>query len=415
MKHVLLVNAPLLFREFLKDKLSAERVSIDIAQGRRDAFTKMISTLPSLIVLDISNSIRDIVDFLEKKRQDPNAALIPIIITGPVMSREQVAMLQPYNVVKYFNKPINFDVFFEAIGRLVKIAINIDKTPCILETHVNGNIIFIEIAQELNRDKLALLKYKLSEIIDENNISTPKVVIMLTNLSLTFVDGSNLEILFNNVIADTRIQKRNIKVLSLDKFTKDFIEGHTEYSGIEVTTNLSQVLHSLIENHEKIDIADLINDKILSSERHISEGTVQTRFYTESMQADAAQTFNDGFKYHIALLDDDTYTKTILMNIYGSIGAKVYFFDSGAEFIASTKKLIYDLVVLDIMMYGLSGFDILTSMHSEKYPSPFLIYSNTTNRDVIMQALNLGAKTFLIKPQQPEFILQKSLELLSRK
>jgi len=54
-------------------------------------------------------------------------------------------------------------------------------------------------------------------------------------------------------------------------------------------------------------------------------------------------------------------------------------------------------------------------MHSEKYPSPFLIYSNTTNRDVIMQALNLGAKTFLIKPQQPEFILQKSLELLSRK
>ena len=41
MKQVLLIDAPQLFREFLKEKLTAEKVTVDVAQGDRDAFTLM--------------------------------------------------------------------------------------------------------------------------------------------------------------------------------------------------------------------------------------------------------------------------------------------------------------------------------------------------------------------------------------
>lgn len=416
MKQVLLIDAPLLFREYLKEKLSTEKVSVEIAQGRRDAFTKMISTLPSLIIIDISSSLRDIVDFLEKKRQDPNAAHIPIIVTGPIMSREQVALLQPYNVVKYFNKPINFDIFFESVGRLLKISISLDTSPCILETHINNNIIFVEIARGLNREKLSLLKYKLTEIIDANKLTIPKLVIMLTDLSLSFIDGSNLEILFDSVIADSRIQKRNIKVLSLDNYTRDFIEGHIRYNGIEVVSNLSDVLNSLVENNSQTNVNELITSKILTQEKDTMEGTVQMRFYAESNNTTSVQETPDiSNSYKIALLDDDFYTRNITKQSFAAIRGNVDFFDSGAEFLATTKIKKYDLIIMDMFMPGLSGFDILTNLLANKYPAPIIIYSTVMNKDIILQAMNLGAKAFLIKPVRPDILLQKANELIAFK
>ena len=41
MNNVLLIDASPLFREFLKDKLSAEKVSVTVTQGKRDAFIKI--------------------------------------------------------------------------------------------------------------------------------------------------------------------------------------------------------------------------------------------------------------------------------------------------------------------------------------------------------------------------------------
>lgn len=413
MKRVLLVDAPILFRDFLKEKLSQEKITVEVADGRRDAFTKMISTLPSLIVLDISNSFKDIVAFLEKKRQDPNASLIPIIVTGPIISKEQVSYLQHHNVVKYFNKPINFDTFFESIGRLLKISITMDNTPCILETHLNDNIIIVEVAKGLNREKMGLLKYKLSEIIDENHINVPKIVIMLTDLDLTFVDGVNLEILFNSVVYDSRIQKRNVKVLSLSNFVKELIEGHEEFNGIEVSTNLTSVLNSLVDNNDQDDLNEIISDRILSKSTDATEGSVQTRFYSDSASSNSEpQKINDGSKYHIALIDDDMYTRSFVLKIFSAVGGKVDFYESGSEFVAAINKNIYDLVILDLFMSGLSGYDILVNIHRKKYPAPVLIYSSVTSKDAIMQALNLGAKSFFVKHLSPDVFLQKSLELI---
>lgn len=415
MKQVLLIDAPLLFREFLKEKLSIEKVVVEVAQGRRDAFTKMVSLLPSLIILDISTPLREVFDFLEKKRADPNASLIPVVVTGPIIPREAVARLAQYNVIKYFNKPINFDVFFESVGRMLKIAISIGNTPCILETHLNDNIIFIEIAQGLNREKLALLKYKLSEIIDQNHLSVPKIVLMMTDFSLSFVDGSNLELLFDNIIADPRIQKRNVKVLTLDTFTRDLIEGHTQYNGIECSTNLSTVLNALVDNTDQSSVTDLISDRILTQTNDTEEGTVQMRFYSETGLLEQSENAKTNNSPQIAVVDDDLVTKALLQRAFVTTGSQLEFFDSGAEFIAATNKKIYDLVILDLYMSGLSGFDILISMHNKKYPSPIIIYSNPTSRESVMQALKLGARSYLIKPLRPELILQKALEVMKTK
>ena len=411
MKRVLIIDAPPLFREFLKEKLSHEKVNVEIAHIKRDAFTKLVSSLPDLLIIDLSVSIREIIDFLTKKNEDPNASRIPVFMTGPIIAQDQISLLSQFNVVKYFNKPIKFDVFFESIGKVLKTGFSIDTTPCILEIHLNNDIIFIEIAQGLNREKISLLKYRISEIIEQNNITIPKIILMMTDLSLSFVDGANLEFLLDNVIADTRIQKKNIKILSLDSFTKELVRGHSQYDGIEVVTNLSNILPALIDNTESSNIADLITEKVLTPTEDISPATVEMKFYSDSGVLDSSdKKINDN--PHIAIVDDDQVTRTILQNTFKQINAEISLFDSGSEFLMATNKHIFDLIILDIYMPGLSGFDILKTLHSKQYKTPIIIYSNATSKESVVQALSLGAKSYLVKPLKPEALLQKAIEVL---
>ena len=411
MKRVLIIDAPLLFREFLKEKLSHEKVTVEIANIKRDAFTKLVSTLPDLLIIDLSIPIREIVEFLTKKNEDPNASRIPIFMTGPIVPQEQINILTQFNVIKYFNKPIKFDVFFEAIGKILKTGFSIDTTPCILEIHLNRNIIFIEIAQGLNREKISLLKYRISEIIEQNNMLEPKVILMMTDLSLSFVDGANLEFLLDNVTAETRIQKKNIKILSLDSFTRELVNGHKKYDGLEVVTNLSNVLPSLIEDTESSNIADLITEKVLSSTEDASPGTVQMKFYSDSGVLDSAEQKKASHP-RIAIVDDDQVTRTILQNAFKQLNAEIFLYDSGSEFLMGTNQQLFDLIILDIYMPGFSGFDILKTLHSKQYKAPVIIYSNATSKESVVQALSLGAKSYLVKPLKPETLLEKAIEVL---
>ena len=413
MKQVLIIDAPPLFSGYLKDKLNAEKIKVGFAEIKKDAFPKMLSALPDLIIINIDETHKDFFDFLSKKRDDPNASKIPIIITGPTMEREQVSALSQYNVIKYFNKPIKFDIFFNAIARVFLASFAFDTTPCIMEIHVNNNVVFIEIAEGLNREKLAILKYHLSEVIDLAHITTPKVVLMMSDLTLSFVDGSNLELLLDNILADSRIQPKNLKIITLDSFTKELVAGHPQYTGIQVATALPIILNSIVDKTETTDIADLITEKVLNYTDEVDVGVVQTQFHSEvSGEEDES---SSALSSTIAIVEDDNVTRTMLENTFNGINAQISSFANGSDFLTSTNKKEYDLIILDTNLPGLSGFDVLKILQNKQYFSPTIVYSSEKSREAVMQALSLGAKTYLVKPLKPEILLQKAIEVLRSK
>ncbi|MCR5605976.1 MAG: response regulator, partial [Treponema sp.] len=225
MKQVLIINASLMFQEFLKEKLTAEGIQVEITEGKRDAFPKIVSILPDLAIinLDAITDFAELAEFFDKKKNDPNANRIPVIIAGPEVKREIVVPLREVGVLKYFTKPIKFDIFFESIGRSLKTGFAIDTTPAIIDVHINNNIIFIETAVGFNREKISLLKYKLKDLIDKNQLQKPRIVLMMTDMSLCYADGINMELLLDNILADKRVEKANLKILTLDPFIHDFI------------------------------------------------------------------------------------------------------------------------------------------------------------------------------------------------
>ena len=425
-----------MFREFLKNKLSEEKVNVVITQEKRDALIKITSVLPDLVIIDI-NEFDDpdaIMELFQKIKADPNASRIPTIATGPKMDKSIIETYAKFGIHKYFIKPIKFDIFFESIGKILHTSFSMDSTPCVLDIHRNGDIIFIEIAQGLNREKLALLKYKLSEIIENNEIETPKIILMMTNLELSFVDGLNLELLIDNILSDPKVHTKNVKVLSFSTFTQQLIDGHPQYDGIEVATDISQVLNSFVESTNTSRVSDLIADRILSISDSDSDGSIEMRFSSDAMDSaenenleetkipeenkissattNSTSTQNEKDET-IAVIDDDQITLKLCYAGFTQAGYKVDLFSSGIDFLANMAKKKYKAIILDILMPGVSGFDTLKRLQGLANKPPIVIYSQAIRKDIVLQALSLGAKSFIVKPQKPEVLVSKVQEILS--
>lgn len=411
MKNVLIIDAPAMLREFLTEKLSAEKVAVETADSQRDAVARTFSILPDLIILNVEKSVEDLFEFLSKKKNDVNGKKIPIIMCGPVLEKEEVADLAQYGVIKYFAKPIKFDIFFESIGRVLRMPFAVDDTPCILDIHLSKNIIFIEIALGLNHEKIAMLKYRLSDIIEKNHLAMPTVILMLTSLSLSFVDGYNLEYLFESVTSDNRILKKNIKVLSLDSITKEFIEGHTELNGIEVVENLSNVLNSLVEGNVTADAQDVIADTLLVPEKDVSSSTIEMRFSADS----ESEKEKKKMSAKIAVVDSDPAVCQSLLNVLQSISNEISVFQNGTQFVQSLSQKKYDIAIMEIYLPGINGFQILKTLIDKNISLDVIVYSQITQKEYIMQTLRLGAKSYILKPQKPEIVFQKVVEILNAK
>ncbi len=428
MAKVLIIDAEALFRDFIRDKLQSEHVEVETATVR-DAYMKLLNALPDLIILNIEREedsaspiTENLQDFFQKKKRDPNVGRTPIIILGPVIEREEVAKLIPFGVIKYFTKPIKFDVFFESLGKVLKGRFIVDSTPCVLDLHLNNNVIFIEIALGLNREKISLLKYKLDELIENNELAYPKVVLMMTSLSLSFVDGLNLELLFNNILSNSHIVRTYVKVLSLDTIVSELICGHPEYEGIEVVQNLSEVLTKVVDRKDaKGEATDIIANAILANTEGDEGGmsTVEMRFAADAVKEENEPPSEDnGTTIRVAVVDDDQVVRTLLQKAFTTIGAKAELFSTSKEFIerAINENRKFDVVILDIFMdgtNGMGGFDVLSTLKKSGIQTPVIVYSQAIQKEMIVKSLSLGARSYLLKPQKPGAVIQKTMEVLN--
>lgn len=413
MKKVLIIDSHQLFRDFLKQKLSVDQIDVILTQENRDSYPKMLTVLPNLIILDMGEDRIEEMMFLEKKANDPNTKNIPVIITGPYAEKNSIAALAKYGVIKYFAKPIQFDIFFEAIGHVLHIPLSMDTTPSVLDLHRNNSVIFIELALGLNREKLALLQYKLTEMIETEELDSPKILVMLTNLELTFVDGYNLEFLLDNILACPKVHTKNVKILSLSPFLHDFLDGHEAYNGIEMSNNLPKVLNSLIDTTITSSVSDLITDRILTSSVFDEESSsVETRFFSDTNANPEDAKKNDGTVLNIALIDSDIRSLAMSKTAFESAGANCYAYTTGSAFIKDYAAEKFTLVILDVMLSDNAGFQVLNHLKTRYDAPPVIVYSQSLQRDWVVKVLSSGAKSYLVKPQKPQELVQKSLAVL---
>ncbi|MCR4579231.1 MAG: response regulator [Treponema sp.] len=412
MKRVLIADSHSLFRDFLKQKLTEVQIDVVVSQENRDLQTKLITSLPNLIILDFEEDDSEEMEFLKQKIKDSNTASIPVIITGPKRDASNIAPLTKYGVIKYFEKPVKLDVFFNAINKALHASLIMDDTPCVLDLHRNNSIIFVEIALGLNREKISLMQFKLAEMIENESIDTPKIIVMLTSLDFSFVDGFNIEFLIDNILACPGVHQKNLKLLSTSDFIKDLVDGHKEYSGVEVASNLPKLLNGLIGSSENTNVPDLITDQILTSsfEPDDDAGSLATKFTSDELYH--RDTEKDGSVLSLAIIDSDENSLNLTRQIFEAIGATVDTYSKGQEFSDKYEEGKYNLVIIDVFIADKTGLSLLNFIKSRPYGPPVIVYSPSAQKEIVAQCLKLGAKSYILKPQKPDVLIQKSLSIL---
>lgn len=99
------------------------------------------------------------------------------------------------------------------------------------------------------------------------------------------------------------------------------------------------------------------------------------------------------------LLVEDIYFNQILMeSLLADWGYSVKIVHNGAEGIEAIEKETFDLIILDLMMPVMDGFDFLKGKKEIKNTSLVLIVSARHDIESIERALSLGASDYMTKP-----------------
>lgn len=105
----------------------------------------------------------------------------------------------------------------------------------------------------------------------------------------------------------------------------------------------------------------------------------------------------------IAVVDDDVYINEILCRLLGDEGYAVIRAFSGGEALAALSENTPDLVLLDLMMPGLSGEQILPKIRN----IPVIVMSARADVDSKVSLLLDGAADYITKPFDTEELLAR--------
>ncbi|HNT30022.1 MAG TPA: response regulator [bacterium] len=104
-------------------------------------------------------------------------------------------------------------------------------------------------------------------------------------------------------------------------------------------------------------------------------------------------------KKKILLIEDDLFISEMYKKQLEISGYEVDFAMGGGEGKRKIQEKKYDLVLLDIMLPGMSGLEILAEMKAnpETAKTPVIILSNLDLQEVVDKGLSLGAEKYLTK------------------
>ena len=118
----------------------------------------------------------------------------------------------------------------------------------------------------------------------------------------------------------------------------------------------------------------------------------------------------------ILVVDDEPHIRRVLSAVLGSRGYDVMMANDGLQGLEELGEHDVDLVILDLMMPGASGLEILAKIRTDpkRAHTPVIILTakgQDTDREA---ALAGGADDFLTKPFSPKKLLARIEEILGR-
>ena len=98
------------------------------------------------------------------------------------------------------------------------------------------------------------------------------------------------------------------------------------------------------------------------------------------------------------LVEDDAATASAITLMLKTSGAVIDVSDTGEEALELARHYDYDIIVLDLMLPDMEGYEVVRRMRSSRNGTPVLILSGLSSPQSKVKGLGAGADDYLTKP-----------------
>lgn len=119
----------------------------------------------------------------------------------------------------------------------------------------------------------------------------------------------------------------------------------------------------------------------------------------------------------VLVVEDDKFLRDIVVNHLEKAGYTVISAVTGEEALRVASQTHPDLIILDIVLSGINGLDVISRLRQEEATKniPFIVFSNSDEMASVNRGNNLGAVKYLVKAlSTPEQIVHEVKEFFAR-
>lgn len=116
----------------------------------------------------------------------------------------------------------------------------------------------------------------------------------------------------------------------------------------------------------------------------------------------------------VLIVDDDESVQSVLYKVILSNGIDARIAASGEEALELVFHNHFDLILLDINMHGIDGFEVVQTLRQQNIKTPIIIVSGRQEDYDTLYGLDIGADDYVTKPFNPVVLGAKVKALIRR-
>jgi len=331
-------------RDTIGQYLTSRNYEVIYADNGEQGINKAINEKPLIIILNVMLIQKNGWEILTELKDNSDTVDIPIILVS-MFGDKKIAY--DLGAIEYLLKPFKAEFLFASITKLENIAKKKIKKITIVD---NDEFEFENFKNEFNNQDIRTDYIKESELAFSRILETQPDLIII-DLIMPNVDGVTLA----NKLKTNR-ETKHIPII---------------FSTINNMTNEEKdVLNNIVEsitiknNGHPIDILKIVRDRITSHEFYLaSENKLDGNVGTPSNEGIfLIDEIKSNYIGQVLVVDDDPDTLFTINEILESCNCKTYLVKGGQECLNILEQITPDIILLDIMMPEMDGFQTINKI-----------------------------------------------------
>lgn len=275
------------------------------------------------------------------------------------------------------------------------------------------------------KEKNVTLEYTISDQLKPclgDPIRISQVLINLVNNALKFTKEGSVNLIVERTSEDAESQELLFKVTDTGKgISKDKLgtifkrfkqedDGITRaYGGTGLGLTIAKEIVGQYGSNIQVKSAEGVGSEFLFTLRLKKYSTIKSRDEQEK----------EDLKYDLSglsilLVEDNEINQLYAETVLSQEGANVAVANNGQEAIEQVQELSFDIILMDIQMPIMNGFDATTFIRKElKIDTSIIGLSANTMGSDIDQCLAVGMNDYVAKPFMPNILIKKIGEVLA--